>query len=139
VSPCITPSIRPASVAGRLALGPGRRTRQSRQQRFGLAVLVGDHVLRPPANQVDRAVGSDSVDPGAERGPCLESPQLGVCPQEGLLDHVLGVRLAARDAIRHAEDGTAVPLDERAESLAISGFRLGKDESVAVHGHVLTG
>jgi hypothetical protein len=30
-----------------------------------------------------------------------------------------------------------VPLDERAESLAISGFRLGKDELVAVHGHVL--
>src|SRR4029450_9150967 len=54
--------------------------------------------------------------------------------QESLLDHVLGVRLGARDAIRHAEDSTTVPLDERAESLTISGFRLGKDESVAVHG-----
>ena len=58
----------------------------------------------------------------------LESPQLRVRPEERLLDHVLGVLLVAGDAVRHAEDGTAVPLDERPKRLAIAGPGLGQDE-----------
>ena len=73
------------------------------------------------------------MQPGAEPGPRLEFLQLGIGADERVLHHVLGVGFVAGDAVGHAEDGTAVPLDERAKCLPISGPRLGEDECLSVH------
>ena len=76
--------------------------------------------VRPRANQVDRAVHRDAVEPGAEVGARLETAQLLVGLQKRLLHHVLRVRRVAGHAVREPEDSTAVALHESAESLAIS-------------------
>ncbi len=60
------------------------------------------------------------MEPRPEVGPRLETAQLFVCAQERLLDHVLGVLRAAGHPVRESIDGTAVTLDKRPESFAIS-------------------
>jgi hypothetical protein len=50
--------------------------------------------------------------PGREARPRVESVEGLVGLQKRLLDHVLGVRLVAGDAVRHAKDHPSVPLDQ---------------------------
>ena len=72
------------------------------------------------ANQVDRAVHRDPVQPGAEVRPRLEPAQLLVGLQKRLLDDVLGVLRVAGHPVRQPIDSAAVALHERPKSFAIS-------------------
>jgi hypothetical protein len=123
-----------------LAIGPGRRARESRKKRLGLVAAVLDDVFGAAADRVDGTVRGDAMDPRAEARSRLEPRQLPVRLQKGFLHHVLGILLVAHDSKCDAEDSPAVPLDERAERIPIAGPRLREDEVFsAVHGQRLDG
>jgi hypothetical protein len=79
--------------------------------------------VRPRADEVDRAVHRDAVNPGAEVRPRLESTQLLVRLQKRLLHHVLRVRRIAGHPMRQPEDSPAMALDEHPERFAIPASR----------------
>ena len=107
---------------------------QALHQRRGVLVLMAHGVPRTLPQQVDRAVRGDAVQPRPQARAGLEARQLRVGLQEGLLHHVLGVLLVAGQAVGDAEDSSTVPLDERAECVAVPGPRLGQDKLLgAIH------
>ena len=115
--------------------GPGAGL--ARRSTSGSAVpIVVDHVLRAAAGcrsmaQLAAMRCSQVPKPGSR----LEPRQLGVRLQKRVLHDVLGVLLVAGDPEGHPEDSAAVPLDERAERVAVAGPGLGQDEVFgAVHG-----
>jgi hypothetical protein len=60
------------------------------------------------------------VQPRAEVRPRLESLQLLVRPQEGLLDDILGIVRVAGHPVRDPKDSPAMALDECPKGFAIS-------------------
>ena len=57
--------------------------------------------------------------PRAEVGPCFETSELAIGPDETLLDDVLGVLLVAGDAVGQLKSAAAVAFDEGAEGFAV--------------------
>ena len=76
--------------------------------------------MLPSANQVDRAVHRDPVEPRAEVRPRLEPAKLPVRLQEGFLHDVLGVLGTAGHPVRQPVHGPAVALDESLEGFAVA-------------------
>ena len=67
------------------------------------------------------------MEPGPEIGPGLETAQLLIRLEKATLHHVLGVRRAPGEPVRHVEDVPRVALDERTERVAVAVAGLGDD------------
>ena len=72
------------------------------------------------ADQVQRAVRRDAIDPRAERRAAVEAIDLLPGAQEGLLHHVLGVLFIASHTKSETEDGPAVALHKHTKGLSVA-------------------
>ena len=83
------------------------------------------------ADQIERAVGGDAEEPGAEAGSVVELGKLPVGAEEGLLHHIFGVLLMASHTIGETEEIAAVALHEDAKGAGIPGARLRDCHAIA--------
>ena len=72
------------------------------------------------ANQVQRAVGGDAIQPGGEAGARFVPVDLAISPQESLLHHVLGVLFIRRDSISQPEDGAAMLFHQQPKRVVVT-------------------
>src|SRR5690606_2513405 len=89
----------------------------------GREVLVREHARRRRleldvdgfAEEVERDVLHDPVEPGEEAALAVEAVEVAKGAKEGLLDDLLGVVLVPQEAERHGEGSWAMGFDELAE------------------------
>src|SRR4029077_16794067 len=86
------------------------------------SLLFLPSLARP--DQVERAVGRDTVKPGAEARSPIEAGDLPVNPQKGFLHQVFSVLFVSRHAKRQTEHTMAMPLHQHTEGVSISGADL---------------
>ena len=106
-----------------------------RRLRLGAALaertlLEVDRVVRilamaAAANQVDRTVHGDPVQPGPKIRPGLEPAQLLVRLEPRLLHHVLRVLRIAGHPVRQRKDVAGMVIDERSKRIAVAIAGLG--------------
>ncbi len=116
---------------------PGRGVGQAVEQHVGVGLdpdrvghagglgRLGHHRHLPRAaaavaQRVQAAVDRDAVQPGAHRGPALESGQAAPGRQQGLLQHVLGVGYRAEDLVAVRQQLAPVGVGELTECLLIA-------------------
>ncbi len=95
-------------------------------------------VLRAAAARsqcVQRAVGGDPVQPGADRGALLELLQATPCREQGLLQQVLGVLRGPDDPVDVQLQLTPVGVGQPAKRVLVAGARAG--EGLLAHGRIL--
>jgi hypothetical protein len=80
-------------------LGAARRRRRLGHRRH---LLGGSSPVA--AEEIEAAVGGDSIEPRPQRGPALERVEAAPSREQGLLEHVFGV-------LQRAEDPVAVQLE----------------------------
>ena len=72
-------------------------------------------------------VGRHPVEPGPQRGPLLERADLLEEGEEHVLHHLLGVRLASRDAERHPVDPGGVALHQHLQGAGVPAAKTGDE------------
>ncbi len=77
------------------------------------------------ADQIERTVYGDAIEPGAEARTLVEAGELLVRPQEAVLHDILRVLLIASHTICQPEQWTAVALHEHTKRVGIARPRLG--------------
>ena len=92
-------------------------------ERLQIRCVMARLLMLPAPNHVDGTVHGDPMEPRAEVRPRLEAGKLPVRLEKRLLDDVFGVLGAAGHPVGQPVDSTAMALDERTESLAISVAR----------------
>ena len=84
------------------------------------------------ANQIDRTVHRDPVQPGAEIRPGLETAQLLVRLEPRLLHHVFRILRIAGHPVRERIDVAGMLFDQRSKRVAVAIAGLGDNRRVAL-------
>src|SRR5438445_821981 len=113
-------ALRPIAAAGRLQVALGREPGARQLERL-LSERIGRPPLAPQAHE--RAVRCDPVQPAGKLGFAAEQRKLLVRVQEGLLEHLLRVRLRSGHPQREPVELALVPLDEHGEGGSIALLR----------------
>ena len=119
-----------------------RRDPLRRRLRFGAALaqrslleihrVVSILAMPPRANQVDRTVHRDPVQPGAKIRPGLETAQLLVRLEPRLLHHVFRILRVPGHPVRKRIDVAGMLFDERAKRVAVAVAGPGDNRRVAL-------
>jgi hypothetical protein len=76
------------------------------------------------ANEIERTVGTDTVEPSAEGGTAIETVNLFVSAKESFLNQILGIVFIASHTERQTKNGMTVTLDEDTKGVLVPLTRL---------------
>ncbi len=109
------------------AVGSGVVRGQGENRIVHFGIRRGGQFVPPftGADQIERTVYGDAIEPGAEASTLVEAGELLVRPQEAVLHDILRVLLVASHTICQPEQRTAVALHEHPKRVGIARSRPG--------------